>query len=184
MQFMGWIKDVVDLCIDFSKIRKERKSGSEQQKRKARELFVLKAIAQNEYPDLLHRSYRNLDLLAIIIQSAQIESAGRGNLARAAMEELSPAEEQDFAKRLDDQIKTMGLPHPNDPEYVSNDFKSSTSPTAYQTLLIKILILLFFLFAQGIAHVGGAYPPSSMSRPVAIVGRFSTDNHWPVLGDY
>src|SRR6266853_3940826 len=44
--------------------------------------------------------------------------------------------------------------------------------------------LLFLLFAQDIAHVTGAICPLvSVNVPDFIVGRFSADPHWPVLGD-
>ena len=43
--------------------------------------------------------------------------------------------------------------------------------------------LLFLFFVQDIAHADGAYPAGFNVPNVVIVGRFSADNHWPVLGD-
>jgi hypothetical protein len=45
--------------------------------------------------------------------------------------------------------------------------------------------LLFFLFAQDVAHTDEGYRLASESTsPILIlVGRFSGDPHWPVLGD-
>ena len=45
--------------------------------------------------------------------------------------------------------------------------------------------LLFLFFAQDIAHVDGGYSPSgSMSWLSYLVGRFSGDHLWPVLGGH
>jgi len=45
--------------------------------------------------------------------------------------------------------------------------------------------LLFFRFAQDIAHIDEGYMPhAEINVPrLILVGRFSGDPHWPVLGD-
>jgi hypothetical protein len=45
--------------------------------------------------------------------------------------------------------------------------------------------LLFFRFAQDVAHIDEGYMPhAEINVPGRIlVGRFSGDHHWPVLGD-
>jgi hypothetical protein len=45
--------------------------------------------------------------------------------------------------------------------------------------------LLFFRFAQHVAHIDEGYMPhAKINVPgLILVGRFSTDPHWPVLGD-
>src|SRR6266566_10087208 len=45
--------------------------------------------------------------------------------------------------------------------------------------------LLFFRFAQDVAHTEEGYclASESTSPSLILVGRFSSDPHWPVLGD-
>ena len=45
--------------------------------------------------------------------------------------------------------------------------------------------LLFFRFAQDVAHANEGYclASESTSPSLILVGRFSGDPHWPVLGD-
>jgi hypothetical protein len=44
--------------------------------------------------------------------------------------------------------------------------------------------LLLLLFTQNIAHVDGAYFLRLSQCPgYVLIGRFSGDHHWPVLGD-
>jgi hypothetical protein len=45
--------------------------------------------------------------------------------------------------------------------------------------------LLFFRFAQDVAHTDEGYclASESTSPSLILVGRFSRDSHWPVLGD-
>jgi hypothetical protein len=45
--------------------------------------------------------------------------------------------------------------------------------------------LLFFRFAQDVAHIDEGYMPhAEINVPgLILVGRFSGDPHWPVLGD-
>jgi hypothetical protein len=45
--------------------------------------------------------------------------------------------------------------------------------------------LLFFRFVQDVAHIDEGYMPhAEINVPgLILVGRFSSDPHWPVLGD-
>jgi hypothetical protein len=45
--------------------------------------------------------------------------------------------------------------------------------------------LLFFRFVQDVAHIDEGYMPRAVINVpgLILVGRFSTDPHWPVLGD-
>jgi hypothetical protein len=45
--------------------------------------------------------------------------------------------------------------------------------------------LLFFGFVQDVAHIDEGYMPhAEINLPgLILIGRFSSDPHWPVLGD-
>ena len=110
---MSWwdiLKDVFSSlreAVDVLRTRRRRKLH----------LFVMKAIALREYPNLQHVHYRPLSELTQKIYLAQIEDAagGKETLARAFIEGTASTEqEKAFQKKLKAQTR-LGLPQVNDP---------------------------------------------------------------------
>lgn len=92
---MSWVKDVFDYILELVRISNKRTM-------KNRHLFVMKAIALDEYPHLMHVHARDTEELARKIWMKQTEEAGT---------KVKSDDQEKFDKLIRAQTR-IGLPDP------------------------------------------------------------------------